>query len=76
MEPGGGRGVRGRAGGGGFERCDLSDAVFEHCDLQRADFSTAHGFTIDPELNRMKGARFMVDGLPGLLARHGIRIEP
>ncbi len=58
-----------------FDRCDLSDAVFDNCDLQRADFRTAQDFTIDPEQNRMKGARFSVDGLPGLLAKHWIRIE-
>lgn len=58
-----------------FDRCDLSDAVFADCDLQRADFRTAQGFTIDPEQNRMKGARFTVEGLPGLLAKHGLRIE-
>lgn len=59
-----------------FDRCDLSDAVFVDCDLRGTDFRTALGFTLDPELNRMKGARFSLDGLQGLLAKYGIRVEP
>ena len=58
-----------------FDRCDLSDAAFDACDLQRADFRTAQGFRMDPEKNRLKGARFSLYGLPGLVAKYGIRIE-
>lgn len=55
-----------------FEDSDLSGAVFENTDVQKADFSTARYFHIRPERNKMKGAKFSVNGLPGLLDSYGI----
>lgn len=59
-----------------FEGCDLTDAVFDGTDLQRADLRTAHGFTIRPEANRLKGARFTSGNVHGLLAHYGVSVEP
>ena len=67
-----------------FTACDLSGAVFDNCVLQRAvfdntnlekaDFRTAVNYCIDPEKNRIKGAKFSIAGLPGLLGKYGIEI--
>lgn len=67
-----------------FTETDLSAAVFKNCDLlrtsfnrtnlEKADLSTAINFSIDPENNRLKNARFSLEGLPGLLGRYQIKI--
>jgi fluoroquinolone resistance protein len=59
-----------------FNECDLAGAVFDGTDLTGADLSTARHFDIDPTSNRIKGARFALHGLPGLLTRYGIKVEP
>ena len=58
-----------------FLECDLSDAKFEHTNLEKSDFTTALHYVIDPELNRIKGAKFSISGLSGLLIRYDIVIE-
>lgn len=68
-----------------FTECDLSQSVFDHCDmlrsvfensnLEKADFRTAINYTIDPELNKIRKAKFSVYGLSGLLSKYGIQIE-
>ena len=44
--------------------------------LEKADFRGAFNYSLDPELNRIKGARFSPAGLAGLLGKYGIRIDP
>lgn len=61
--------------GARFVACDLLNARFERCNLRDADFSTATGYQFDPELNRIKGAKFSLEGLVGLLAKHEIKIQ-
>lgn len=58
-----------------FHNCDLSRAVFESTNLEQVDFLTSHNYTIDPERNRMKQARFSRDQLFGLLSKYNLRIE-
>ncbi len=58
-----------------FEQCDLSGAVFENTNLIQADFSTAMHYSIDPENNKIKKARFSVHGLSGLLGKYNIVID-
>ncbi len=58
-----------------FDDCDLLDTVFDRTDLTKADLRTARHYIIDPELNRVKGARFSTSGVAGLLAKHGVIIE-
>lgn len=58
-----------------FDACNLSRAVFNRSNLEKADFRSALHYLIDPELNRMKGARFSVNGVAGLLAKYGIQLE-
>ncbi|MGI4875837.1 MAG: pentapeptide repeat-containing protein [Janthinobacterium lividum] len=68
-----------------FTNADLSHAVFQDCDLTRtifhdttlagADFTTARHLSLDPEANRLTGARFALASLPGLLGKYDIVVE-
>ena len=58
-----------------FDNCDLKDATFEGTILEKADFRTAYNYTINPETNRLKKAKFSLAGLPGLLAKYGIEVD-
>lgn len=63
-----------------FESTDLTMSVFKNCDLtgtkfigttlEKADFRTAQNFTIEPDLNKMKQAKFSTDNLAGLLSKY------
>jgi fluoroquinolone resistance protein len=68
-----------------FTECDLSSAVFDDCDLtgaifkdtiiEKADFRTAINYSIDPELNRIKKAKFSRSGIAGLLDKYDIEVD-
>ena len=68
-----------------FEACDLADADlsgsafpgcrFTRCTLHRADFRFAADYTLDPRDNHVKGARFAMPEVVGLLAGFGINIQ-
>ena len=65
-----------------FQSCDLSNVSFDESDLERtvlidnelkgADLSNAYNFDLDPSQNRIRGARFSLKGLPGLLTAFDI----
>ncbi len=57
-----------------FSDCDFLGATFDNTDLQGADLTTAFNYSIDPERNRLKKARFSLAGLPGLLHQYGIEV--
>lgn len=57
-----------------FENCDLGGAKFINTTLAKADFLTAYDFDIDPERNQVKGAKFSMSGLPGLLYKYNLKI--
>ena len=57
-----------------FDGCDLTDTLFGRCNLERADFTGALHYVIDPENNRMKNAAFAPEGLAGLLRKYGLNI--
>jgi uncharacterized protein YjbI with pentapeptide repeats len=58
-----------------FAVCDFAGAAFDGTNLEKTDFRTAINYNLDPENNRLKKARFSVDGLAGLLGKYGIVIE-
>lgn len=58
-----------------FDNCDLSRAIFEHTVLEKVDFRTAHNYSIDPEENRLKKAKFSRTGVIGLLNKYDIDID-
>jgi fluoroquinolone resistance protein len=58
-----------------FDNCDLIGAIFEDTILEKADFRTAFNYSIDPELNRIKKAKFSRSGLAGLLDKYDLEID-
>ncbi len=58
-----------------FNNCDLSGAIFSNTCLAKSDFRSAVNYGFDPALNNIKGARFSIQGLPGLLQKFGIIVE-
>ncbi|MDB5016405.1 MAG: hypothetical protein JWQ84_1237 [Mucilaginibacter sp.] len=57
-----------------FDNCNMNRAFFSNTILKNADLSTSYNFIIDPDNNNIKKAKFSLQGLPGLLAKHDIRI--
>ncbi len=58
-----------------LDGCDLLRATFENTMLEKADLRTAYNYSIDPEINRIKRARFSLGGVAGLLDKYDIEIE-
>lgn len=58
-----------------FQNSDLSDSIFHRTNLEKANFITAINYTIDPEENRVRKAKFSADGLSGLLRKYDLEIE-
>lgn len=59
-----------------FDGSDLQLAAFENTNLEKADLRTAFNYVINPELNKIKKAKFSLNGLPGLLNKYDIIIQP
>jgi fluoroquinolone resistance protein len=60
---------------GVFTGCDLMHATFDQTNLEKADFRTASNFSIDPENNKLKKAKFSANGLAGLLSKYQLQID-
>jgi fluoroquinolone resistance protein len=58
-----------------FDQCDLKLASFENTILVGADLRTAINYSIDPEKNKIKKAKFSLPGVVGLLDQFDITIE-
>ena len=58
-----------------FDNCDLLNAKFENTLLQKTDLRSAFNYTINPESNKIKKARFSLSGVAGLLDKYDIEIE-
>jgi len=58
-----------------IDNCDLAGAVFERTNLEKADFSAAFNYSIDPENNKLKGASFSIPAVIGLLDKYQLKIE-
>jgi uncharacterized protein YjbI with pentapeptide repeats len=58
-----------------FSHCNLAQAMFERSLLEKVDFRTAYHYTIHPEHNRIKKAKFSAMGLSGLLEHYDIEID-
>jgi len=50
-------------------------AAFENTILEKADFRTSFNYSIDPEKNRIRKARFSLAGISGLLDKYDIEID-
>lgn len=62
--------------GSSFSGCNLARTLFAKSNLKKADFRTAEGFSIDPDSNKLSGAKFSTDGLAGLLDKYKLDIYP
>lgn len=58
-----------------FSDCDLTGAIFDRTILEKADLRTAENFSINPEINRIRKARFSLTGVVGLLDKYDIILE-
>ena len=58
-----------------FDNCNLVQAVFDHTNIEKADFHTAYNYSINPETNKIKKAKFSIQGISGLLDKYEIDIE-
>jgi fluoroquinolone resistance protein len=61
--------------GANFQDCDLLGAVFDQTNLENVDFCSPNNFIIEPDKNKLKNAKFSVEGLPGLLTKFGIQVS-
>jgi uncharacterized protein YjbI with pentapeptide repeats len=58
-----------------FDNCNFEGAIFESTIIEKADFRTSINYSIDPTGNRIKKAKFSINGLAGLLDKYDIQIE-
>lgn len=58
-----------------FDNCDLQNAIFENSILNKADLRTSFNYSINPEVNRLKKAKFSLSGLPGLLDQYELEVD-
>lgn len=58
-----------------FDNCDLLQVNFDHANLEKADLRSAYNYTIDPQSNRIKKAKFSLAGIAGLLQQYDIDIS-
>ena len=59
----------------GFQKCEFSGAIFSNTNLESADLETSSNFSIDPEINRIKKAKFSRENISGLLDKYQIIIK-
>lgn len=58
-----------------FDSCDLKGAMFENTTLEKADLRTSQGFSINPEINTLRQAKFSKENALGLLGKYNIDIQ-
>jgi uncharacterized protein YjbI with pentapeptide repeats len=58
-----------------FTECDLSQSIFDNTILEKADFRKATNYTIDPNKNKIKKAKFSLPGAVGLLLSFDISVS-
>lgn len=60
---------------GAFINCNLERAIFNYTNLEKCDLRAAYNYDLDPESNRIKKAKFSLNGLVGLLGKYDIDID-
>ena len=58
-----------------LDNCDFSRAIFKNCNLEKVDFRSSFNYSIEPEENKIKKAKFSLNGIVGLLHKYDIDIE-
>ncbi len=67
--------TRADLGGSLFDDCDLQRAIFENTNLEKVNFITSINYSLDPENNNIKKAKFSKEGVLGLLSKYHIILE-
>lgn len=57
-----------------FDDVNLNGASFDRTNLSEADLSKAYNFSIDPELNSVKKAKFSLKDAGGLLEKYNLKL--
>ena len=58
-----------------FDNCNLERTIFVNTNLEKTDFTTSHNYSFDPEINKIKKAKFTQFGVLGLLDKFDITIK-
>ena len=58
-----------------FTICDFRRTIFLNTNLEKADFSTSFNYSIDPESNKLKKAKFSLPAVIGLLDKYQLEIS-
>lgn len=58
-----------------FQKSNLERAIFSNTNLGKTNFRGAFNISIDPEFNKMKGAKLTIYQLEGLLQKYRLDIE-
>lgn len=58
-----------------FDNCNFAQAIFDITILEKADFKSSYNYSIDPETNRIRKAKFSMPAVAGLLDKYDIEIE-
>lgn len=58
-----------------IDNCNLADATFENTILEKADLRRSYNYSIDPEKNRVKKAKFSLSAVAGLLGKYQLDID-
>ncbi len=58
-----------------FNNCDLARAIFDNTNIEKTDFRSSYNYLINPEINRIKKAKFSLPGVVGLLGKYNIDID-
>ena len=58
-----------------FNNCDFKAAIFERSILEKSDFRTSFNYVIDPEINKIKKAKFSMPEVLGLLRKYNIEVK-
>ena len=56
-----------------FDQCDFAKATFDNTNLEKADLQTSFNYSIDPEKNRIKKAKFSLNGITDYLINMTLR---
>ena len=58
-----------------FENCDLKKTIFDRTNLEKVDFKTAFNLDINPQENKLKGAKFSKQNVVGLVSIYKVIVE-
>ena len=58
-----------------FENCDLKKTIFDRTNLEKVDFKTAFNLDINPQENKLNGAKFSKQNVVGLVSIYKVIVE-